>query len=91
MLAISQIYEKVICCVRIGKGISSFFKYNTIGVKQGCPLSPIRFGLCIYELEQMVAKFYKGDIEEVIIRNVIIMLLLYAHEMISFANTLGDA
>ena len=68
-----------------------FFK-STIGVKQGCPLSPILFGLCIDELEEMVTKFAKEEcVQEVVIGNVVTMLLLYADDVVFFANTLGDA
>ena len=60
--------------------------------KQGCPLSPTLFGLCINELEQMVAKFVKEEgVEEVVIGNVVIMLLLYANDLVFFANLLLDA
>ena len=41
-------------------------------------LSPTLFGLCIHELEEMVAKFVKEEcVKEVSIGNVVIMLLLY--------------
>ena len=46
-------------------------------MKQVCPLSPTLFGLCIDKLEEMVDKFAKEGVEEVVIGNVIIMLLLY--------------
>ena len=63
----------------------------TIGCKQGCSLSPIVFSLCIDNLEQMVAIFVKEDgIEEVVIKNVIIMLLERADDLVLFANTLRD-
>ena len=38
MLVVSHIYEKVICQLRMGRGISEFFA-STIGVEQGCPFS----------------------------------------------------
>ena len=91
MLAISRIYEKVIWCVRMSDKLQIFFN-STIGVKQGCPLSPTLFGLCIDDFEEMVAKFVKEEcVEEVSIGNVVIMLLLYADDVVLFANTLGDA
>ena len=54
----------------------TFRSFNsTIGVKKECPLSPTLFGLCIDELEEMVAKFVKEEgVEEVAIENVVIML-----------------
>ena len=80
MLAISRIYEKIICCVRMNDTLSDFFN-STIGVKQGCPLLPTLFGLCIEELEEMISNF----------GNVFTMLLLYANDVMPFVNTLGDA
>ena len=38
MLAISQIFEKVICCVHMSDRLSDFFN-STIGVKQGPTLT----------------------------------------------------
>ena len=63
----------------------------TIVIKQGCPLSPTLFGLCIDELDEMVVKFAKEEgIEEVAIENIVIMLLLYVNDIVLFANILGD-
>ena len=40
----------------------------------------------------MAAKFANEEIiEEVVIKNIIIMLLLYADDVMNFANTLEDA
>ena len=44
-------------------------------------------GLCIDELEEMVAKFVKEEC----VMEVSIMFLLYADDVVFFANTLGDA
>ncbi|MCO5549455.1 hypothetical protein L7F22_002926 [Adiantum nelumboides] len=91
MHAIFRIYEKVVCQVRRGEGISEFFT-STIGVKQGCPLSPTLFGLLIDELEHMVLEFMQQEgIEEVMIGNAVIMLLLYADDVVLLAHNLEDA
>ncbi|RYA57257.1 hypothetical protein DD598_31200 [Enterobacter cloacae complex sp. 2DZ2F16B1] len=75
----------------MGDGISEFFA-STIGVKQGCPLSPTLFGLLIDELEYMVLDFMQQEgIEEVKIGNAVIMLLLYADDVVLLAHTLEDA
>ena len=91
MHAISCIYEKVICQVHMGEKISKFFT-STIGVKQGCPLSPTLFGLLIDELECIVLDFMQEEgIEEVMIRNAVVMLLLYADDVVLLAHSLEDA
>jgi hypothetical protein len=55
-------------------------------VKQGYPLSPTLFGLCINELEQMITKFVKDEGIEYKIK-----LLFYANDIVLFANNLEDA
>ncbi|MCO5548233.1 hypothetical protein L7F22_001690 [Adiantum nelumboides] len=75
----------------MGEGISELFT-STIGVKQGCPLSPTLFGLLIDELEHMVLEFMQQEgIEEVMIGNAVIMLLLYADDVVLLAHSLEDA
>ena len=39
----------------------------------------------------MVARFVKEGVEEVAIGNVVVMLLLYADDVVFFASTSGDA
>ncbi|MCO5590830.1 hypothetical protein L7F22_044805 [Adiantum nelumboides] len=91
MHAIFYIYEKVVCQVRVDEGISEFFT-STIGVKQGYPRSPTRFGLLIDELEHMVLEFMQQEgIEEVMIENAMVMLLLYADDVVLLAHSLEDA
>ena len=75
----------------MGKEISEMFA-SSIGVKQGCPLSPTLFGLCIDELESRVLEYIREeDIQEVMIGNVVIMLLLYADDVVLLAHTIEDA
>ncbi len=91
MLAVSCIYEKVLGRVRTREGISKLFA-STIGVKQGCPLSPTLFGLLIDELECMVLEITRQEgLQEVMIGNAVIILLLYADDVVLMAHTLEDA
>ena len=73
-------------CEWLKEGILYFFD-NTIGVKQGCPLSLTLCGLYIDELKQMVGKFVKEDITT---RNEVFMLLLNVDALVFFANTLEE-
>ncbi|MCO5572471.1 hypothetical protein L7F22_026226 [Adiantum nelumboides] len=89
--AISRMYEMVVCQLRMGEGNSNFFT-STIGVKQGCPLSPTLFGLLIDELEHLVLEFMQQEvIKEVMIGNAMIMLLCYADDVVLLAHSLEDA
>ena len=91
MHAVSRIYEKVLCQVRMGDGVSEFLT-STIGVKQGCPLSPTLFGLLIDELESMIREATSQEgIHEVTIGNAVIMLLLYADDVVLMAHTEEEA
>ena len=91
MHMVSRIYEKVVCRVRMQEGFSEFFS-STIGVKQGCPLSPTLFGLLIDELEKMVLDSMQDEgIKKVLIGNVVIMLLLYADDVVLLAHEVKDA
>ncbi|MCO5609736.1 hypothetical protein L7F22_063968 [Adiantum nelumboides] len=91
MHAIFRIYEKVVCQVHMGEGISKFFT-STVGVKQGCPLSPTLFGLLIDELGHIVLEFMQQEgIEEVMIGIAVIILLLYADDVMLLAHSLEDA
>ena len=51
---VERMYEKVKCKLRTHIGLVGDFESN-IGVKQGCPLSPILFGLFIDSLEEAIA------------------------------------
>ena len=87
----ARLYNQVICQIRMGDQVSKPLS-SDIGVKQGCPLSPMLFGLCIDRLEQMVQEYaLQEGIKEVLIGNAVIMLLLYADDVVLFTHTLEDA
>jgi hypothetical protein len=49
LYAIAAFYQNISCRIRFNHGLSDNFGSN-IGVRQGCPLSPFIFGVCIEEL-----------------------------------------
>lgn len=48
--AVRSLYEGIICQVRVDRCLGPEF-HSTIGVKQGCPLSPTLFGISIARLQ----------------------------------------
>lgn len=50
LTSITRLYESVLSRLRMVHGMYDFIR-STIGVKQGCPLSPTLFGIYIDELE----------------------------------------
>ena len=53
--AIKSTYEKVQCAVSTPHGLTNYFT-SLAGVKQGCPLSPLLFGLYVDKLEVMLMR-----------------------------------
>jgi hypothetical protein len=89
--AVAGIYEKVRCTVHMNKQHSRFFS-NDIGVKQGCPLSPTLFGLCIDELDEMIQRYAANKgIDSPKIAQVTILLLMYADDVVILSRTEDEA
>ena len=59
-VVIARLYEHVKCQLKMDSGFSKHFLSN-MGVKQGCPLSPTLFSLCIDKLEEMVNKVAREE------------------------------
>ena len=57
---VARPYEQVKCQLKMDSGFSKYFLSN-MGVKQGCPLSPTLFGLCIDKLEEVVNKVAREE------------------------------
>ena len=86
-MGVYRIYQRVICCLKGRNGLSKTFESN-MGVKQGCPLSPTLFGLCIDKLEETLLKvMHEERIRSPHIGMYVILLLLYVNDMVFFTHT----
>ena len=84
--AIYALYEQVFGCVRCPGGLSDCFT-STIGVKQGCPLSPTLFGIYIDEITDFIAcKGGKG----VAMGDMQVSILLYADDIVLLSESEHD-
>ncbi|MCO5589452.1 hypothetical protein L7F22_043419 [Adiantum nelumboides] len=80
---IYALYESVTGRVRAAGGLSNAIE-STIGVKQGCPLSPTLFGIYIDELSKYVDTY--GDAGSSLV-GVMIPLLLYADDVVLISDS----
>lgn len=85
LTAIMRLYETVVGRFRTPEGFLVPI-HSTIGVKQGCPLSPTLFGLYIDELEDFILKSsLPGD--DFYIYQVLISILLFADDVVLLASS----
>ena len=87
-MGVYHLYEKVICCLKNANRFSQVFVSN-MGVKQGYPLSPTLFGLCIDELKEMILEYAQGNvIDGPHIGLFVVLLLLDADDVALLAYTI---
>ena len=84
LAAVQSMYADVPCVVQTNNGQSGRIR-STVGVKQGCPLSPTLFGLYIDALEFDINQKYPGEGGR--LANTNIPILLFADDVILIAET----
>jgi Reverse transcriptase (RNA-dependent DNA polymerase)/Endonuclease/Exonuclease/phosphatase family len=77
--ALISMYKEVSACVKTPSGVTDFFPC-TLGVKQGCPLSPSLFGLYIDRLEKILLDNI-GTCDAPTVNNNPVPILLYADDI----------
>ncbi|MCO5574127.1 hypothetical protein L7F22_027906 [Adiantum nelumboides] len=75
--AVAHMYREVRCKIKTQEGYSREFMSN-MGVKQGCPLSPTLFGLCIDQLEEIITQCMEEEADMPKIGTIILLLLISA-------------
>jgi len=73
------------CILHLTEGLSSTFPC-TIGVKQGCPLSPLLFGLYIDALESRIAALAGDNGPD--LAGTAVKLLLYVDDLVLMSKSL---
>ena len=81
--SIIALYDSVIGRVRAPGGMSPEIT-STIGVKQGCPLSPTLFGLYIDEISKFVDRMGGPGAP---LAGILIALLLYANDIVLISDS----
>jgi hypothetical protein len=85
LVAIMRLNESVSRHLGMTHGLSNFIQ-STIGVKQGCPLSPTLFEIYIDELESFLHEHIQEG-EGHFLHQVLISLLLFTDDLVLLAST----
>ena len=80
-----RLYKSVRGCFRTARGLSEF-NCSTIGVKQGCPLSPTLFGIYIDELETFLHE-HTQETDGCLLHHVLISILLFADDVVLLSSS----
>ena len=82
---IQSIYAKDEACVLTGEGLTGSFRCTT-GVKQGCPASPLLFGLYLYKIEALLRGSRDAN-EGPILMQTMVAILLFADGIAMFSHS----
>jgi hypothetical protein len=86
LAGIMRLYELVSRHLRMAHGLFDFIQ-STIEVKQGCPLSPALFRICVGDLESFLHEYIEeGD--GCLLHQVLISLFLFTNDLVLLASTL---
>ena len=80
---IYALYEQVVARVRCPGGLSDAIA-STVGVKQGCPLSPTLFGLYIDEVADYIVHGGGGGVDQA---GTSVHIMLYADDIILISES----
>ena len=82
MLNIEAMYRKTEYCIKLKKGHSPPIRSN-LGLKQGCPLSPMLFNLYIDDIKEI----FDDECKPVTLQNTKINHFLYADDLVILSQT----
>ena len=82
LTSLQSMYAADKACVLTHQGPTDLFECN-IGVKQGCPASPLLFGLYLDELERLLEN--ASDIDAPRIADILLAILLFANDIALFS------
>ena len=88
--AVKALYADVPMCVKTFEGLGGYFQ-STLGVKQGCPLSPLLFGMYLDDLEgEMEATLAQGTpLDPPFLEDLPVCCLMYADDLAQTATSLS--
>ena len=89
LAALQALYADVPVCVKTAEGLSNTFQ-STIGVKQGCPLSPLLFGMFLDDFEMHMQSKVPPTLAQLpLLGGCIVPPLLFADDMLLISTSVA--